>query len=407
MSDQLNGLLLVLDGIESRHFNELIAKGDMPNISRHLIERSPFDIEKVVCCHPSSTYENMQAINTGCYPYDPGATYFSSHSLSMVNLLGFDNTSKGNCAKKKTIFHNIPDSAISIHNPWNDGADDKHPNIYSLSSLHYLKLSEGSNAAAVSRFIRALDNRKPKFTEIWFPAYDGFAHKKPSEKLKNKYIKFDKYLGKIIDALRTHGFYDNTIIVLTSDHGMQPATKHIDHHDLFTKSGLSLNHNDYPRFFAYGYSVGQLYLNSTKKSELQNIIDKLISNDCIEHIVQKITDNERIAYSKQATVKIIKNNNKYCMQIISGSNPFDYSNELCEKLSILHTSEESLELTYNEEQPDAVVGIANSLSHPDSPDLRLLTAPGYDFGKVRNGTQHPLFLPKRVRAHGSLHVFIC
>ena len=155
-------------------FNDLLLKGDLPNISRHLIERSLLDIENVFCCHPSSTYENMQAINTGSFPFDPGATYFSSHSSGIVDLLRLDNPSKGNCAKRKTIFHYIPDSAISIHNPWNDGADDKHPNIYSLSSLYYLMRWNGSNRAAVGRFKRALKNRKPKFAEIWFPAYDRF-----------------------------------------------------------------------------------------------------------------------------------------------------------------------------------------------------------------------------------------
>ena len=93
------------------------------------------------------------------------------------------------------------------------------------------------------------------------------------------------------------------------------------------------------------------------------------------------------------------------MEIIIGKNPFDYSDELCKKLSHYHTARESLELTCMEEQPDAVVEIAQSMSHPDSPQLRFLAAPGYDFGKIRNGTHFPAYYnADRIRTHGNLHI---
>ena len=148
MENKLKGLLLVLDGLVLPLFEELVKQGKMPNFSEHLIGRKMLNVRSAFSCHPSSTYENMQAINTGQFPLDPGATYFSSSTSNIVDLLRVDNTSKGFCAKKRTIFHHVSNS-VSIHNPWNDGADDKHPNIYSLSIVKKAALAMIKKACVI------------------------------------------------------------------------------------------------------------------------------------------------------------------------------------------------------------------------------------------------------------------
>src|SRR3989338_2212331 len=121
-----NGLLVIADGIVFPIFNELLNQGRLPNISRHIVERAVVDVENAISSHPSSTYENMQALNTGMFPYDPGATSYSAQSGTINDMLRFDNPSKGHTAKrkkrkKKTIFHFFPGNGISIPNPRKQG----------------------------------------------------------------------------------------------------------------------------------------------------------------------------------------------------------------------------------------------------------------------------------------------
>ena len=408
MENKLKGLLLVLDGLVLPLFEELVKQGKMPNFSEHLIGRKMLNVRSAFSCHPSSTYENMQAINTGQFPLDPGATYFSSSTSNIVDLLRVDNTSKGFCAKKRTIFHHVSNS-VSIHNPWNDGADDKHPNIYSLNSAWYALGWEGSNFAAVERYLRTLKNKNPSFTEIWFPAYDRFAHTLSKDKLLKRYELFDRHLGKIVKGMKVAGTYNNTVIMLLSDHSMEDVSCNTNPNELVLNAGLrpkiARRTKEFDsRVFAYGYSVGQLYLTGADDNRLEQILLDLANQEPVEHVVKRVSDDVKIVYSKEAVVQIEKVDSKYKMTVLSGVNPFGYSDSLTAILGRYHTARESLELTSKENQPDAVVGIAEGMNHPDAPPIRFLAAGGYAFGKIRNGTHFPAYFnANRIRTHGNLH----
>jgi|TARA_B100001971_G_C18128942_1_gene503713 predicted AlkP superfamily phosphohydrolase/phosphomutase len=102
--NNMKGLLLVPDGLVYPLFNEFLQEGKLPNISKYIYDRKIIEVENAFSCHPSSTFENMQAINTGMFPYDPGATHYSHQSDTIIDLLRLDNVSKGYCAKRDTIF---------------------------------------------------------------------------------------------------------------------------------------------------------------------------------------------------------------------------------------------------------------------------------------------------------------
>ena len=407
-----NGLLVIADGIVFPIFNELLNQGRLPNISRHIVERAVVDVENAISSHPSSTYENMQALNTGMFPYDPGATSYSAQSGTINDMLRFDNPSKGHTAKRKTIFHYVPANAISIHNPWNDGADDKHPGIYSLAALNYLRGWEGSNRAAVGRYEWALKNRQPlNFAEICFPAYDRFGHAKPDDLLKIEYMQLDRHIGKMMKALQDAGQYDETLVIFMADHSMSETHGQTNPNEVARDAGFKprigrTRNNFDSRIFSYGYGVGQIYMaKSVSASELEKRINRMLENEAVEHVIFP-DENKRIVYSRNSVAEISKRDlaYPYQMKILSGSNPFGYSDELCDLLRKPHIAEESLLWTFNEEQPDAVVGIAESMQHPNSPHLRFLASPGYAFGSNRNLTHLPAIINShRLRNHGTLH----
>ena len=59
----------------------------------------------------------------------------------------------------------------------------------------------------------------------------------------------DKWVGKLLDKIRDLGFWDNTLIILTSDHG-QPLGNHKHGHGLLRKA-----RRNRPRVLRYYYEV--------------------------------------------------------------------------------------------------------------------------------------------------------
>jgi hypothetical protein len=166
---------------------------------------------------------------------------------------------------------------------------------------------------------------------------------------------------------------------------------------------------------AYGYGVGQIYLLKEPKF-IQDNIARLLESPAVEHVIMPVEDGRRIVFSKNSTVEIemeerliregdIEKKVKYYrMGIVDGEKPFGYSKKLCDELATPHTSRQSLEWTCEQEEPDAVVGIAESMWHPRSPNLRFLAAPGHSFPLVRNMLYPETGFNSQIRrSHGTLH----
>ena len=88
-------LNITFDGINTRIFNQLRAKGCLPNLERFLFENNLFDVERAVSCFPSATFANMQAMHTGRFPKEPGPVYLNRRTGYVLNFLGRENFSRG------------------------------------------------------------------------------------------------------------------------------------------------------------------------------------------------------------------------------------------------------------------------------------------------------------------------
>ena len=398
----IKGLIIVPDGIKYDIFKDMLDKDKLPNIKEHIVDRLLVSADNAFSVNPSSTSEAMPALMTGCFPCFPGSTYL--RNMIPFDLLRKQNPSKGDCTKKRTIF-GYDFFSVSIHNPWNDGANDKHPDIYSLAMMNYLiGRWRGSNSAAALRYRHTL-RYDPDFTGIWLPSFDRYGHNNSDHGLKRRYHQLDRFVGNCAEAQKDAGTYDSTTISLVSDHSNARAKK-VNPNELCFKAGLrpriGRRMDDYDCWvFAYGYGVCQIYLQRPIRK--LPVIDRLLEHPAVEHVIEKNPEGN-IVHSKDSVSVIRKEGDNYCMEVLAGKNPFGYPDDLVEKLSKPHSARKSLELTYMQEQPNAVVGIAESLTHPDAPDMRLLASPGYSFARVRNAL-HPLtmFNPITYRSHGTLH----
>ncbi|MFC1691042.1 alkaline phosphatase family protein [Nanoarchaeota archaeon] len=418
LDEKLNGILISVDGLIYSIFLELLKNGELPNIQEHIYDRALVNVDRAICCHPSATDENKQAIITGMFPHDPGGVAFLRETGAVYNRIGEHILDRGDCAKRPTIHHHLDGTTASIYSPWNSGVTYGHPFWDPKNGLKYLAgiSKEKSNEVAVSRFKSLVEERQPKFTEVYFYAYDRFGHTiKSEEKLKNKYRLFDKYVGQIVQILKDNNLYENTLISFLSDHSMGvDLTESVDFKDVCFNAGFK------PEWYnqtteadsvalAYGFSVGQIYLKDGIgvdgiTDKLKDRINGLLSQDSVEHAIIKLGD-KRIVYSKNGNVaEITKEDHMYKMEILKGSHLFGFKEDLCDALSEYHRATESLVWTNHYRQPDAVVKIAESMHHPDSPDIMVLAPKDFDYAKTRNPKDlRYVRNGNEIRTHGTLH----
>ncbi|MDD9954096.1 MAG: alkaline phosphatase family protein [Candidatus Woesearchaeota archaeon] len=389
------GVLLVPDGLQYPLFQDMLARGALPHIQHYIVNRALVNVEHAFTGFPSSTFEQMPALMTGQRSHQPGAIFLTEDG-TRVNYIGNDNPSKGNTGKRDTIFRFIDQWTVSIFNPWNDHADDKHFANHSLKTLaQYARGWAGSNGAAVSRLLHAMEDRQPlNFAALWFFAMDRYGHKKSDHALAQKYQRFDSLIGKIGERLEERGELEETLLILTSDHGMAPVQETVNPYSLCESVGL-----DNARVFAYGYGVGSVYTSST---DLASQARDLTQHPAVEHVILPQGTNVRRVYSEASVADVVKEGDRYRLDVHEGL-PFGYSADLCEALSRPHTARESLELTHQEEQPNAVVGTAESLRHTYSPQMTFLAAPGHAFGLVRNWAEQIWLNANYKRSHGTFH----
>lgn len=192
-----------------------LEKADMPNVKRMMREGSYTLQNRVV--RPSSSAVNWASMFMGATPELHGFTTWGSRSPEIPSRKLNQN------GIFPTIFQLLrdeaPDAEIGV--------------MYEWGGIKYL-----IDTVAVSRFAIAPDFRdnptllrdmaveyirekRPTLAAFIFdnPDATGHAHGWRSEEYFDKLTILDGFIGDIINALKEAGMYDNSIIIIASDHG--------------------------------------------------------------------------------------------------------------------------------------------------------------------------------------------
>lgn len=192
-----------------------VEKADMPNV-KQLMQNGSYTLSKRSVL-PSSSAVNWASMFMGACPELHGYTEWGSRVPELPSRV----------LNRNGIFPNIfqllrdaaPDAEIGMLYEW-DGikylSDTLTLNYYAQAP-DYSKTPSGLCDMAVE-YIR---DKKPVLAGIIFdnPDHAGHVdgHDTPGyyEKLKE----LDGYIGRIIAAMKEAGIYENSIIIITSDHG--------------------------------------------------------------------------------------------------------------------------------------------------------------------------------------------
>jgi len=268
----INVILFSWDGVQREHLKECLSRNELPNLAALIKEGKLVDID--VTSHATDTKAGHAQMLTG---YDPETTGVYSNSKfkpipvgytifeRLENTLGKDNittvmlTGKthhiGNCPPAKPIkpetldpgyFPGTDSSPVSGDNT--NKPTVKNPNKAKIANkaaqqnkfgepwyLVYKNIDvwdgeKARNADVVGKlaleYLDKYDNNR-FFMFFHFSDPDSQGHKfgENSKEETDAYILCDKWLGEIINKLKSHGIYKNTLIYVTSDHGFDEGKK--------------------------------------------------------------------------------------------------------------------------------------------------------------------------------------
>lgn len=235
-------VVLLLDGARHDVFADLAARGDLPNIARHLLE--PGGTVPAATVFPSTTGVAYLPFLTGCYPGTcdvPGirwldvARYRGDWWHDRRHLRSYCGYQGGQLNTDlrpgiATLFDLIPES-VALCSPFVRGLGPSRERAAGARKLwgglaHYTG-GYGTLERAVGRALAAVARERHRFVFAVFPGVDGVTHfhdpRHPA--VLATYREFDRLVG---DYAAAGGFTGDHLTLLVSDHGLSRVDRHTD-----------------------------------------------------------------------------------------------------------------------------------------------------------------------------------
>lgn len=416
------------DGARPDVFSGLLKKGDLPNIERYLIE--PGSWRTLVSAIPATTGPAYLPFITGCYPGTcniPGIRWFDRKVFSQKwfslskfrSYVGLESYLYNRDISKnvKTIFE-LTQNPVNIFSAINRGVSFWENKTKIRRSIHWLRAHWTGNWSKVDqiceRILMQEITKDHQFIFALFPSIDELSHLNHpfAETVLDRYRSLDNLVGKVARGLKEQGKLEETLIVLTSDHGLSKTHTHLGLVDLL--KGLGLRVLFYPLIFQWNpqavvmesgngmanlyFKVGEKWNKSCYYSNLRrygsrslDLIELLLERKEIALLISRNEEGEIIVSSSQGEAKIGLKDTRIQYHLISGKCPFGYKNFPSEV-----DVNKSLELTFETDYPDALQQLIQIFSSSRTGDLLVSAKEGFDLRtKFEN--------PEHKSSHGSLH----
>jgi len=418
-------ILFLIDGARPDAFEQLLSTGKLPNIKRFILKNGSY--RRIVTSFPSTTGPAYIPFLNGCYPGTadiPGIRWFDKEEYAKKDsnlnrfrsYMGWEalllNRDLGD--KKKTLFE-IFNSSVNIFNPLTKGIKPSGNLTRFTKILYYfyahLTYHWQVPDLAARRYLKKAIHNPPEFTFVVFPAVDSFSHLNHpfSPKVMHCYRNVDQAVGEAARLLEKKKILDQTLLVITSDHGLTPTHTHLDLVRFLDENGYRALH--YPKIFranvraavmVSGNSMAHLYFKGEKDwrdsvffEEFEKnhlfLLRRLLRRKEIDLVAIREKGGGIRIISKKGVSKIKREDGLISYNLIEGKDPFGY-----QRIPQRFSDYQCLELTYDSSYPDAPVQLLQIFSSKRCGDMVLSANKGYDLRKRFEWPEHKA-------SHGSLH----
>lgn len=255
-------ILLVIDDLRAEQFNKLLNEEKLPNIKNFLTNGIRSDS---TASFPAITYPAQSTMLTGCYPdaYNPPGGHWLLRDKKIIrnyNSYKSFNTVNDELGDVKTIYELVQGNTAGLFIGLSRGCSHFWPTkkqIIGLYAWHFLVLKRKMihlNTLILNRLLDYFNKPRkyfnngelPRFIVGWFLSTDTMLHNHGSD--SDRYFQslhdIDSKIGDLINGkgnrkgLKELGYLDDTVIILTSDHGNYTAKNWVDIAPYFDQVGL-------------------------------------------------------------------------------------------------------------------------------------------------------------------------
>ena len=424
-------LTILADGARTDIFERLLASGELPEIQRHVIDRGGY--RRASSTFTSTTGPAHLPFLTGCYPgtanvpgyrwfdraaYRPGlpAGPWCMRSYNGPEAFLYP---KDIDPRTKTMYELVDDS-VNVFGVVTRGVKKGNSLFGRVKSPVWLWAHYGHDYSSAdklaARATATVVDRAPEFAFVVFPGIDWQSHYVDAEGpgAIASYRLVDRAVGDAAKKLRERGDYDDTLIVVCSDHGHSPVREHYDLPvRLEEDRGLRVAYHSVPALrvrdpeavaCVSGNGMCQVYLRGSRgwaepPSRDQvvalhpGLIDMLLAEPATDVVITRAREGGWLHVESRAGRARVRETGGGGVEYVvdGGSDPLGLP-----ELPARMTADEALRYTFDTDHPDALVQIAQLYRSPRAGDVTVSATPGYDLRERYERPEH-------FSAHGSLH----
>jgi len=426
MSPKKRTLFYLVDGAHSEIMPELINQGLLPNIKR-IIDEGTY--RKAATCFPSTTGPAYLPFLTGHFPGTMGITGIRWFDKKEFKRTRFNkNAMRSYCgpeaawfnsdmpADKPTLFELMGES-YNLYNMITRNVPDEYDLGKKGKGLlytraHFWQRHHPVDLQGHQRIMDMLHSGKDfDFLFAVFPSvdWDSHYHNVRDPRTIEAYKIVDDSLGEVRELLEKKGWWDDTLFIMTSDHGLTPTTKHLDLGDWMTNNGLKSVYyptiwksNPKSAVMISGNSFGSIHLLNHEGDHVlcEREILKAMGSSRLNHLTAEKAVDFAIYRGDEDQSYIIHNAEGKAMIRVTGDT-FSYRPESADPLKLGNDIKakghrEALEFTFESEYPDALFQIHQLFRSRRAGDIVISARGGYD---LRDFWEYP----EHLGSHGSLH----
>lgn len=415
-------LYLLADGARPDIFKWLLEAGALPNIQREILQNGTF--RTATSCFPTTTGPAYLPMIYGGFPGTldvPGIRWFDKAAFRRNRFGKFAIRSYiGPQAKYFNedvkagypSLHQLFDRPFNIFSMLTRGVPEqndlgKKGKSWMYFRAHYFFVHQPVDEEAHKRMMAGLD-LDPEFFFVVFPCIDWNAHHFQPEHQEtiNSYKFLDFSVGQIVEKLKKQGRWDDTLLIITSDHGLTATHTHLDLADFLGNQGLkTIAHpnifkiNPDAAVMISGNSFGSIHILKNSEDILKGddvisalgseAFEALLARPEVDFLAWRGDQADFWVSSKKGKARIVQADG-LSYQPLTGD-PFGLG-LLQQPLNHL----QALQATFHSDYPDALVQIEQLFRSRRAGDLVVSAAPGYD---LRDFWE----IPEHHGSHGSLH----
>jgi len=394
-------VVIVADAVDWNTFNTLASDGHLPNISRYILKEG--SCLKAVAPFPSTSGPAFIPFISGCFPGRgdiPGIRWFDRRvpAERKFTLRRFrDYYGIGTYAIDydlskdiRTIFE-YSRKAVNVMGMISRGTGVlRDPGFLRLPLILYLmkkKDIEGVERMALRMFAR-LVRGLPDFIFYYFPSIDKYLHEwgAGDKMVVEGYKRLDEHVGSIVELIKSQGIWNETALILTSDHGNMPVEEHFDLDLFLEKRGRTLfppmgfkGWEEYEMInMVSGNAMSNIYIRGDDWSrfkyadELRGMIDDLISTPQIDFAACRTSSGGVFVKTRDGSAEIHGDRGRVRYRVIEGR-PFGYG-DLPSEMS----ADDALRYTWDTKYPDGIVQLLQIFRSPRAGDIVVGASAGCD-----------------------------